>query len=243
MRIAIVTAILLLVGVLAGQYMRSHERRCTAILQERVRDWPQFNFYREANEQLLAQHVATPPVVFLGDSITYGWDLKAFFPNQPYVNRGIEGQTSAQMLLRFRTDVLALHPRQVVIQAGTNDIEQQMSVEWAIDNLTSMAELAHDNRIRVVFLSVLPVYDISTHKRTASHPLADTRRINQWLQLYAGRNGDRYVDCFREMAEPDGRLNPAFSDDGLHPNAAGYKIISTLVQSAIERADRQRGYP
>ncbi len=243
MRTAIVTVIVLIAGVLAGVYVRSHERRCSAMLQESLRDWPQFELYRSANEQLLAQHPATPPVVFLGDSITYRWDLNACFANRAYLNRGIERQTSAQMLLRFRADVLALHPRQVVIQAGTNDIEQNMSIAWTMDNLTSMAELAHYHHVQVVFLSVLPVYDTAQYKRTATHPLVDILRINRWLQAHADRNGELYVDCFKEMAEPDGRLKPAFSDDGLHPNAAGYRIIATLVQSAIEKGDKQLEHP
>lgn len=243
MRTAIVTAIVLLAGVLAGVYLRSHERRCTAMLQESLRDWPQFDLYRTANEQLLAQNLATPRIVFLGDSITYRWDLNAYFSNQAYVNRGIERQTSAQMLLRFRTDVLAFHPRQVVIQAGTNDIDQRMSIAWTIDNLTSMAELARDHHMKVVFLSILPVYDTAQYKRTTSHPLADILRINRWLESYADRNGELYVDCFKEMAEPDGRLKTGFSDDGLHPNAQGYRIISALVRSAIEKGDEPVGHP
>lgn len=241
-RIAIVAAVLLLVGGSAALYLRSRERRCTAMLQGTLRDWPQFERYRTANEQLLAQPLA-PAVVFLGDSITYLWSLQTFFPNHPYINRGIERQTSAQMLLRFQRDVLALHPRQVVIQAGTNDIEQQVGLDWIFDNLTSMAELAHQNRVQVIFLSVFPVYDTPRHKRTTYHSLADARRINQWLQSYADRNGDLYIDCFKELAEPGGTLNPAFSDDGLHPNAAGYKVISALVQSALTQTDGQPRQP
>src|SRR5213075_343172 len=194
-----------------------------------LKDWPNLARYREANVKL------TPPkdesrVVFMGDSITDAWvqpRFGAFFPGKPYIGRGISGQTTPQMLIRFRPDVITLKPRVVVILAGTNDIAGNtgpMSAEEIEGNLASMSELAHVNGIRVVLSSVLPVYDGG--RATDGTPLVMTDRrppgkimaLNEWIKNYASHHGDIYLDYFSAMDDDRGFLKKDLSEDGLHPN-------------------------
>ena len=208
----------------------------------RLRDWAQLARYREANRTLAP---AAGRVVFMGDSITDSWPqprFGEFFPGKPYVGRGISGQTTPQMLVRFRQDVINLRPKAVVILAGTNDIAGNtgpMSNEDVQGNLMSMAELAKSNGIRVVLSSVLPVseYHVSTGvPQTTLRPMDRIKSLNDWMKKYAAAEGHVYLDYFSAMVDDKGLLRPELSADDLHPNAQGYAIMAPLAEAAIQRA-------
>jgi len=208
-------------------------------------DWANLTRYREANANLPAPTAGDPRVVFMGDSITDIWAQPAlgiFFPGKPYIGRGIGGQTTPQMLIRFRPDVIALQPRIVVILAGTNDIAGNtgpMSLEEIEGNLASMSELAHANGIRVILASVLPVYDGGHTGDGKPLTMTDRRRpekilaLNAWIKNYASHHGDSYLDYLSSMADEHGFLKKELSDDGLHPNKAGYAVMAPLAERAI----------
>ena len=180
-------------------------------------------------------------VVFMGDSITAGWHLDQSFPGKPYVNRGISGQTSPQMLVRFRQDVIDLHPKAVVILAGTNDIAGNtgpMTLEQTEGNLESMAQLATANHIRVVLCSVLPSVDYWWNP--GQHPAPKIAALNVWTKAYAAKNHYVYVDYYSAMKDAEGGLPPALSKDGVHPLPAGYAVMAPLAEAGIERALRSR---
>jgi lysophospholipase L1-like esterase len=211
-------------------------------------DWPQLGRYREANAKLAAPAAGQARVVFMGDSITDVWDDEkygGFFPGRPWVNRGISGQTTPQMLIRFRPDVIALRPRAVVILAGTNDLSGNTgptTLSAVQDNLTSMAELARANSIRVVLASVLPVSDYDRDAqgqpllRTRCRPPAQIVALNDWLRRYAAGNGHVYLDYYTVTADAKGFLKDELSDDGLHPNAKGYAVMAPLAEKAVAAA-------
>ena len=209
-------------------------------LQVRLADWPQLGRYRADNATLPPPAEGERRVVFYGDSITDGWGRvpgTTFFPGKPYVNRGISGQTTAQMLLRFRQDVIELRPAAVVILAGTNDIAgntgaaTQPMIE---DNLQSMAELARAHGIRVVLASVLPVSEYPWRPGVA--PAEKVRRLNAWIRDYARRSGAVYLDYYDAMANARGGMDADFAADGVHPTPAGYEVMAPLAQQAIDRA-------
>jgi lysophospholipase L1-like esterase len=191
-------------------------------------------------------------VVFFGDSITDNWSKAGyggFFPGRPYINRGIGGQTTAQMLLRFQPDVITLQPDAVVILAGTNDIAGNagpVTVEAVEQNLATMSELAKLHGIRVVLASILPVSDDKRDAegrpllRTQDRPLAKIRALNAWMQDYARRNGHVYLDYYSAAADVNGLLKPDLNDDGLHPNAAGYAVMAPRAEQAIAEALTRR---
>lgn len=201
--------------------------------------------YREANAALKAAAPDKGRIVFFGDSITEGWDLEDHFPGKPYINRGIGGQTTPQMLVRFRQDVVVLRPRTVVILAGINDIGGNtgpMSLDDIVANLASMAEIAQANGIRAVFSSLLP----PAHKETAlsrfnliKHPPDKTLAVNAWLEGYCAAHALGFIDYFNALCGPDGLVKPEFSEDGLHPGLPGYRIMSPLAKAAIGRAIMQ----
>jgi len=211
-------------------------------------DFGRLSRYAEANRVLAPATPDEARVVFFGDSITDRWSQPqsgGFFPGRPYVNRGIGGQTTGQMLLRFRADVLALKPRVVVILAGTNDLAGNagpVTPDQLLDNLTTMAELATLHRIRVVLSSILPVSDDKLDAnglaliRSASKPVTLLRTINQRISDYAAANGHVSLDYFTPMATAAGTLKPELNDDGLHPNKAGYAVMQPLVEKAIAAA-------
>jgi lysophospholipase L1-like esterase len=185
----------------------------------------------------------------MGDSITDSWDdpkYGGFFPDKPYVDRGISGQTTPQMLIRFRRDVIELKPKVVVILAGTNDIAGNTgptTLEAIEDNLTSMAELATANGIRVVFASLLPVSDYEMRDgkpivHTVRRPPEQILALNKWMKDYAAAQHHVYIDYFSAMVDDKGWLKDGLAADGLHPNADGYKIMAPLAEQAIERALR-----
>jgi len=214
-------------------------------LQARYNDFANYARYREANTKLAPPAKDEKRVVFMGDSITDGWKLNEYFPNQPYVNRGISGQTTSQMLLRFRPDVIDLKPKVVVILAGTNDISANtgpMTLEAIEGNLASMAELARANGINVVLASVMPVSDYNTDKsgkaiiRTLQRPPAQILALNAWIKNFCAERGFVYLDYFTAMADDKGFLKAEIANDGLHPNAKGYEIIKPLAENAIKIA-------
>jgi lysophospholipase L1-like esterase len=214
-------------------------------------DFAGFYRYAGANAALAAPKPGEDRVVFFGDSITDNWskpEYGGFFPGRPYVNRGIGGQTTAQMLLRFRADVLELSPRAVVLLAGTNDIAGNagpVTPSQIQDNLASMAELARLHGVRVVLASLLPVSDDKLDAngqpvtRTRQRPPATLRELNAWLSGYAAQNGHVYLDYFSATADASGLLRPELNDDGLHPNARGYAVMAPLADKAIAEALRQ----
>ncbi|MEP7273621.1 MAG: SGNH/GDSL hydrolase family protein [Acidobacteriota bacterium] len=207
--------------------------------QRRLQDWPQLARYRDANAKLAAPEQSESRVVFLGDSITDGWKLAEYFPGKPYVNRGISGQTTPQMLLRFRPDVIALQPQVVVILAGTNDIAGNTgpaTLESIEDNYASIAELARAHRIKVVFASILPIHDYGKTKVSERRSPDQIRRLNEWLKTYCAANGHTYLDYYTPMLDDKGMLKAELAGDGLHPNADGYKIMVPLVEASIAKA-------
>ena len=206
-------------------------------------DYGELARYREANAALGAAKAGENRVVFFGDSITDFWKLKDSFPGKAYINRGIGGQTTPQMLVRFRQDVIDLHPKVVVILAGTNDIAGNtgpMRNEDIEANYASFAELAHAHEIRVVYSSVLPVHNYTEASKDmfAQRPPARILELNAWLKDYCARNGIVYLDYFSAMVDDKGKLKKDLADDGLHPNAAGYKIMAPLAEPAIQKALR-----
>jgi lysophospholipase L1-like esterase len=208
-----------------------------------LQDWAQLGFYRDANAAVPPPAPGERRVVFLGDSITHGMDLAKRFPGKPYLNRGIPGQTTPQMLVRFRPDVLAHSPEVVVILAGTNDIGGNTgpaTLESIQDNLASMAELAAAHGVRVVFASLLPVHDRHPHRPVSvSRPPETIRRLNRWLKAYCEKKGHVYLDYHSRMADAQGFLKEELSDDGLHPTPEGYDVMTPLAEAAIERALRR----
>jgi lysophospholipase L1-like esterase len=206
-----------------------------------LNDFAELNRYREANAQLPPTAQGENRVVFFGDSITDGWKLDTYFPNKRYINRGIGGQTTPQMLLRFRQDVIDLSPKVVVILAGTNDIAGNtgpMTVEQIEANYASMAELARAHSIRVVFSSVTPIYNYTARSQTMFLTRSPEKIavLNQWLSSYCEQNKLVYLDYYSAMEDSRGMLQQALAVDGLHPNEAGYKIMAPLAEAAIEKA-------
>jgi lysophospholipase L1-like esterase len=217
-----------------------------------LHDWPNLARYAEANATAAAPAKFDLRVVFMGDSITDAWvspEYGGFFPGKAYIDRGISGQTTPQMLIRFRPDVIALKPKAVVILAGTNDLAGNtgpMTVEQIEGNLASMAELARENRIRVVLASVLPVSNYG-HDRQGNPLDMRTNRspekilaLNAWIKKYTRDNGSTYLDYFSAMVDPQGLLQKDLSEDGLHPNAKGYAVMSPLAEQAISAALKKR---
>lgn len=215
-------------------------RKQLELNERRLKDWPALGRYRADNAKVSPPAAAEERVVFMGDSITDGWGRRygKFFPGKPYINRGIGGQTTPQMLLRFRPDVLAHHPKAVVILAGTNDIAGNtgpMTLEDIEGNLATMAELATLHGIKVVLSSVLPICD---YIRTQSdrRPMEQIKALNVWIKDYAAKNGHVYLDYFTPMLDDKGVLKQELTYDGLHPNDAGYDVMVPLALKAVETA-------
>jgi acyl-CoA thioesterase-1 len=206
-------------------------------------DWADLARYRADNAALGLPRPNENRVVFMGNSITEGWVryFPTMFPGKPYVGRGIGGQTTPQMLVRFRQDVIALRPAVVVILAGTNDIAGNTgpsTVEMIQDNLASMAELARANGIAVVLSSVLPVYDYPWKR--GLEPAPKIIALNSWMKHYAATNGAVYLDYHTPMADRRQGLEPELGGDGVHPNEAGYRVMAPLVEQAIAEALRRK---
>lgn len=205
-----------------------------------ITDWAGLRRYREANAKVPAPGDQEVRVVFMGDSITDAWISRRpeFFSSNPYFDRGISGQTSPQMLIRFRPDVINLKPKVVVILAGTNDLAGNtgpMTPEETLGNLISMTELAKSNGIRVVLSSVLPA-TIFPWRKTEGNPADRIISINAMIKDYAEKNGCVYLDYYTAMVNDEKGLKAEYAEDAVHPNAAGYDVMATLAQKAIELA-------
>lgn len=230
-----------------------------ARLETRLNDWPALARYSNDNAKVGTASKDEKRVIFMGDSITDWWvkpESGGFFPGKPYIDRGISGQTTQQMLVRFRPDVIALKPKAVVILAGTNDLAvgNDLAVKAggtdilrAIkDNLTSMAELARANGIRIVLASLLPVHDYGKDKEGKSIIQSLRRRPNQikalndWMRTYATENGLTFLDYHAAMVDEKGFLRGELSNDGLHPNEKGYAVMSPLAEQAIATAFKRK---
>lgn len=218
-------------------------------LQARYNDFSNLARYHEANTKLAPPARGEDRVVFMGDSITDGWKLTDYFPGKPYVNRGISGQTTSQMLLRFRADVIDLKPKVVVILAGTNDISFNtgpITIEAIEGHIMSMVELASANGINVVLSSILPVSDYNKNKdgvaiiRTIQRPPAQILQLNEWMKKYCAEKGVVYLDYFTATVDEKGFLKADIANDGLHPNAEGYKIMKPLAEAAIQTALKKK---
>ncbi len=252
----LIAAALLTIPALNAQTQSSTDKPCDcaelttklASAQKTLHDWPNLARYHDANASVKPPAKNETRVVFMGDSITDNWQQPqygGFFPGKPYIDRGISGQTTPQMLIRFRPDVIALQPKVVVILAGTNDIAGNtgpMTLEQIEANFESMSELAHANKIRVVLASVMPVSNYGHDRDGKSIDVRDRRppekilELNKWIKQYAATHGDIYLDYFSAMVDDKGLLKADLSEDGLHPNAKGYTVITPLAESAITQA-------
>jgi lysophospholipase L1-like esterase len=210
----------------------------SAELRLRPADRDNLRRYEEANARLAAPSGANPRVVFYGDSITDAWRLNEYFPDKDYVNRGISGQVTGEMLGRMKADVLDLKPQAMLILAGTNDLARGTALGTITNNYTMIAELAKAHGIKVVFASVLPVSDYHKaanpdNERSNLRPPASIKALNDWLKRYCAASGCTYLDYFTALADRTGMLKAELADDGLHPNAAGYRVMAPLAGAAI----------
>jgi len=207
--------------------------------QEPPQDWANLKHFQEANALIKTKDIEPNRVVFMGNSITIGWAnaRPEFFEGKPYINRGISGQTTPQMLIRFRQDVIDLKPKVVVILAGTNDIAGNTgpsTIKMIVDNIKNMAELAHANNIKVVLSSTLPVYHYPW--RPGLQPAEKIIALNTALKAYAAENGHVYLDYFSALADDRNGLPKKYAEDGVHPTVAGFKIMEPLAEIAIAKA-------
>ncbi|MEO8796176.1 MAG: SGNH/GDSL hydrolase family protein [Daejeonella sp.] len=208
-----------------------------------AQDWANLNRYREENLKLNTSDSTQTRIVFFGNSITEGWPKlsPAFFQNETYINRGIGGQTTPQFLVRFRADVINLKPKVVLILGGTNDIAGNTgpsTLEMIADNLFSMAEIAKANDIQVVLCSVLPVFDYSW--KPGLEPANKIIQLNKMIKNYADSHGIVYLDYFTATVDERNGMKKIYSEDGVHPNAAGYKVMEPLAQKAIAEALKKK---
>lgn len=208
-------------------------------LADQLQDWNQLGRYHADNLRHKSLPADPNRVVFLGDSITDGWRLAEAFPGKPYVNRGISGQTTAQMLVRLFPDVLSLKPATLVILAGTNDISRNtgpQTLEMIGQNFQAITELAQLHGIKVVLCSLLPVSDYTPRMQTERRPPADILKLNAWLKEYAARANAVYADYYAATVDEKGFLKEGTSADGLHPNAKGYQLMIPVVEAAIAQS-------
>ncbi|MFB3896783.1 MAG: SGNH/GDSL hydrolase family protein [bacterium] len=212
--------------------------------EERIKnDWPNLARFRDENAKLGLPVAKENRVVLFGDSITEQWSIvyPQFLEGKPYVNRGISGQTTPQMVIRFRQDVIALKPRVVVILGGTNDIAGNTgpsTLEMIEDNIMSMSELAQANKIKVVLAAVLPVYDYPWKK--GLNPAEKIGILNEWIKQYCQKKGFVYLDYYTPLVDERKGLKSELTRDGVHPNVAGYKVMAPLTDKAIMKALHQR---
>jgi len=230
-------------------------------LADQLQDWNQLGRYHSANQQLKAQPVPAKRVVFMGDSITDFWNLEQYFPGKPYVNRGISGQTTPQMLVRLYPDVIELKPIAMVVLAGINDVSHNTgpsTAEMIQRNIMAMTELAQHHGIKVILCSLLPVSDYPylrlqnapppttptppgagggppRIRMTEGHPPADILKLNAWIKDYAAKVNATYADYFSAFVDERGWVKDAYSADGLHPNAEGYKVMTGVLSAAIQK--------
>lgn len=246
-------------GQLVDEFNQEDNSCCLPIFAQRLvnqlKDWNQLSRYQAENKELKKKPYDPGRVVFMGDSITDFWKLAKYFPNKPYVNRGISGQTTPQMLVRMYPDVIVHKPVAMVVLAGINDVSQNTgpsTAEMVEQNLMAMTDIAKQNGIKVFLCSVLPVSDYGFYKAkasgklpsymktpvTATHPPEDVLELNNWMKSYAKKVDAIYVDYFTAMVDEKGFLKENLSEDGIHPNAEGYEIMTKIVGEAIEKALR-----
>jgi lysophospholipase L1-like esterase len=223
------------------------------MLAEQLQDWNQLGRYHEANLELMKRPVEPGRVVFLGDSITDGYRLDEAFPGKPYVNRGISGQTTAQMLVRFYPDVIALKPAAVIMLAGTNDIARNngpQTLEMIQHNIMAMTELAQGHGVKMILCALLPINDRTIipaggrgggpaprpRIQSVQRPPADLLKFNAWLKRYAAEKGAVYADYYTATVDAQGFLRDGYTNDGLHPNAEGYALMTPVASAAIAEA-------
>lgn len=207
--------------------------------QEMKTDWANISKYSNENQNLPVPSKNEKRVVFMGNSITEGWKMSSpeFFSQNKYINRGISGQTTSQMLVRFRPDVIALKPKLVVILAGINDIAQNngpIELKDIFGNIVSMAELAKINNIKVILSSVLPANDFSWKK--GMEPAEKVIQLNSMLEKYASENKIPFVNYYLKMVDSEKGLDKKYTNDGVHPTVAGYKVMEPILQEAILKA-------
>ena len=195
--------------------------------------------YADANSRIGAPKPERPRVVFLGDSITDFWPLNEYFPDRDFVNRGISGQITGQMLGRMQSDVISLHPAVLLVLGGTNDIGRGMSLIAIENNLTLIADLAESHNIKLILASVLPVSDYHkdvnpNYEMTRTRPPATIRALNTWIQAFCASRGLKYLDYYSPMVDGSGMLKSDLADDGLHPNSKGYRIMAPEALKAID---------
>jgi lysophospholipase L1-like esterase len=210
---------------------------CCPVLAQQSPDWAGLKEYQLANAGLMTGPLQSERVIFFGDSITAAWNLESAFTGKHYINSGIGGQTTPQMLLRFRQDVVDLHPRVVVILAGTNDVAENQgptTLEAIEGNLASMVEIAKANHIRVILSSILPVAAYPWRKEI--QPIEKIAALNNWMKGYASGRGVVYLDYYSGLADEHHGMKTALSEDGVHPNKAGYAIMQPLAEKAIGEA-------
>lgn len=212
-------------------------------LQSDLRDPDRDNVrrYADDNLKLPAPQAGNPRVVFLGDSITDGWRLNEYFPNKDFLNRGISGQITGQMLGRFLNDVVSVRPAAVVILAGTNDIGRGVDIVTIESNLTAICDLADYYKVKVILSSVLPVHDYNVainpaYERSKQRSPQVIRALNEWILNFSQKRSYAYLNYFQPLMDTRTMLTKEYSDDGLHPNPAGYRIMAPLALSAIEKA-------
>ncbi len=231
-------------------------------LADQMQDWNQLGRFHQADLDLIKGAADPKRVVFLGDSITEAWQLDQAFPGKPYVNRGIGGQTTPQMLVRMYPDVIDLKPAAVIILAGTNDIAQNTGPETLTmveENLMAISELAQRHGIKVILCSVMPVSDYTLmparrggqggpgpasqmagtparHIQTMQRPPAQILQLDAWMKTYAATVGAVYADYYSAVVDDKGMFREGFSDDGLHPNGQGFALLKPVAEAAIEKA-------
>jgi acyl-CoA thioesterase-1 len=208
-------------------------------MQTQLADWAQLDRYRAGNAALAPVKAGEQRVVFYGDSITDAWGRQrgTFFPGKPYVNRGISGQTTPQMLVRFQQDVVHLNPAAVVILAGTNYVAGNTgpsTPQMIEDNFASMAAIAKQNKIKAVIASILPAFVYPW--KPALQPVEEIREVNAWLKDFCAREGLVYLDYYSAMADQKGGMREGLSVDGVHPTDQGYAVMSPLAETAIAAA-------
>lgn len=223
-----------------------HSPKATCCLQDvaqrladQLQDWNQLGHYGEENGKLEAEPPQPGRVVFLGDSITESWGLKSDFPTEPYVNRGIAGQTTSQMLVRVFPDVIDLHPAALILLAGTNDIAGNtgpQTLKMVEENIQAITELAQKHGIKVILCSVMPVNDYTSTNQTTRRPPTDILRLNAWLRTYIREAHAEFADYYSTLVDSQGMVKEGFSEDGLHPNVKGYNLIAPVAKAAIEKA-------
>ena len=211
-------------------------------------DYGQLARYRAADAELLNAGPVKDRVVFFGDSITDGWRLNEYFPDGDYVNRGIGGQITAEMLARMKADVIDLQPAAMLILAGTNDLARGIPLVAIENNYQMIADLATANHIKVIFASVLPVSDhhmnvSPRYEMTKERPPVFIKALNEWLVRFCAQRGYTYLNYFDAMVDPSGQMQAELADDGLHPNARGYRIMAPLALEAINKTLRPAAVP